>query len=63
MNSVVMPCFDNYFDFYIAAVRPVLGSIGTIERIVSLFEFEHLKPVHYSCIGVLKNLTAGMNGK
>ncbi|KAL5034970.1 hypothetical protein BDV3_004459 [Batrachochytrium dendrobatidis] len=44
-----------------AAVRPVLGSIGTIERIVSLFEFEHLKPVHYSCIGVLKNLTAGMN--
>nr|KAJ3419462.1 hypothetical protein HK105_006932 [Polyrhizophydium stewartii] len=42
-------------------VRPVLGSLGIIERVVSLFEFEHLKPLHYGCIGVLKNLCAGEN--
>ncbi|KAH6578663.1 hypothetical protein BASA61_000128 [Batrachochytrium salamandrivorans] len=42
-------------------VRPTLGSINTIECIVSLFDFEYLKPVQYSCVGVLKNLTAGTN--
>eukprot|EP00842_Homolaphlyctis_polyrhiza_P000659 jgi/Hompol1/1594/HPOL_002725-RA len=45
-----------------SANRYALGEAGTIDRIVSLFDFEHLKPIHYGCVGVLKNLTAGENG-
>ena len=41
--------------------RPILGSQKAIERIVSLFEFEELRPAFYPCIGVLKNLCAGDN--
>ncbi|KAJ3241821.1 Rap1 GTPase-GDP dissociation stimulator 1, partial [Chytriomyces hyalinus] len=44
-----------------ASERKTLGSHGIIQPISELLEIENLQPVHFQCIGVLKNLCAGGN--
>ncbi|KAI8843942.1 armadillo-type protein [Chytriomyces cf. hyalinus JEL632] len=44
-----------------ASERKTLGSRGIIQPISELLEIENLQPVHFQCIGVLKNLCAGGN--
>ncbi|KAJ3068209.1 Rap1 GTPase-GDP dissociation stimulator 1 [Podochytrium sp. JEL0797] len=43
------------------ADRKTLGAIGVINPIAKLLDLDVLKPVHFQCIGVLKNLCAGSN--
>jgi hypothetical protein len=38
-----------------------LGSLGAIDRVAALFEFEHLKPIHHSSLSILRNLCGGNN--
>lgn len=41
--------------------RGLLGNLGSIDRVAALFEFEHLKPIHHSCLSILRNLCGGIN--
>ncbi|KAJ3028135.1 UNVERIFIED_CONTAM: Rap1 GTPase-GDP dissociation stimulator 1 [Siphonaria sp. JEL0065] len=41
------------------ADRKQLGALGIIKPIASLLDIEVMKPVHFGCIGVLKNLCSG----
>ncbi|KAI9331968.1 armadillo-type protein [Obelidium mucronatum] len=41
------------------ADRKSLGALGIIKPIASLLDIEVMKPVHFGCIGVLKNLCSG----
>ncbi|KAJ3219756.1 hypothetical protein HDU67_009568 [Dinochytrium kinnereticum] len=41
--------------------RRTLGEIGIIQPVSELLEMDGLKPVQFSCIGVLKNLCGGSN--
>ncbi|ORY51791.1 hypothetical protein BCR33DRAFT_711986 [Rhizoclosmatium globosum] len=43
------------------ADRKVLGQLGIIKPIAGLLDIEVVQPVHFPCIGVLKNLCAGGN--
>ncbi|KAJ3163055.1 hypothetical protein HDU86_002224 [Geranomyces michiganensis] len=42
-----------------AGNRAVLGSLEIIPQIADVLEVQSVKPVHYMCIGILKNLCAG----
>ncbi|KAJ3098190.1 hypothetical protein HDU97_004199 [Phlyctochytrium planicorne] len=44
-----------------SADRKVLGDLGVIPPVAELLELDGVKPVQFSCIGVLKNLSAGSN--
>ncbi|KAJ3128611.1 Rap1 GTPase-GDP dissociation stimulator 1, partial [Physocladia obscura] len=41
--------------------RKSLGALGIIKPISSLLDLDVINPVHFSCIGVLKNLCSGGN--
>ena len=50
--------------YFISSVadRPIFGSLGIIDCVMSIFEINGIKPIQYGCIGILKNLTADNNG-
>ena len=46
----------------IARDRKLLGEMKIIEPISSLLDIDIARPVHFGCIGVLKNLCGNNNG-
>ncbi|KAJ3301884.1 hypothetical protein HDV03_000251 [Kappamyces sp. JEL0829] len=44
------------------SVRATLGTFHVIENMVSLFQLDHIQPLHVSIVGIIKNLCAGTAG-